>query len=997
MEGTWGGIPSDRVVAVVADLDTGLVQIGSGYLVAERRVLTALHCTVDKSTGRQPRSLRVVRRSDGAEAPATPIAAASDVAVLTVGEGPAWAWATALEPPTFGRVDRDRAGELRDCEAVGFPLWQFDPQDQQRNAAELHGTIRVTEDVESGLLVMRDPLLSDVAAPGAATAEDRADGSPWGGLSGALVFHQGIGLGVVIEHHPRQGRSAITIMPVERFAAAPADGDLDSVPVATALGLPPADKLPLVEARPLPGLVDRRRGVPREFPQAAALVGRAAELEEVYDVLCGADTRTPAIVAITGMAGVGKTTLAVNVAQDLAKRFPDGALYVDLRGTQERPLSADLIVRRFLRALEIDDSRIPADLDEQVRLYRTVTASRRVIIILDNAASESQVRRLLPSNGSAAIITSRSSLGALETARPLTLSPLSEDAACMLLLRSSERHAAEVDMSPLRNIVRLCGNLPLAVTIAGRRLALKSHWSVEYFASRLADQRKRLSELEVGDMSVRAAFSLSYEAQPEELKNAFVRLAALNWPSFTVYPAAATLSATPDEASDFLEQLVDAGLLNAVTTAGSFWQIRYRFHDLMHEFATELISPPALQASVEVAGLAYSKMGSLAYERFEAGRPRVQVGEVDPGIPVPDEAFANGIDTWYEAERETLTALIWQAHALGLRRVVVYLANALPTMLIIRGQWNDWERLYRLAVEDAAEVDDVIGEAYSLQNLANVVRTRGDFRESAEYIRRSLDLFRSADDRTGEAYLLIDDGLAAMFLGDIGRARSSFASSIDLFHSVGNDLWEAHAQRCLGILETQRGYPEHAIGPLRAAAQVFRDVGEYRWADFTAADLGDALGKAGQFDEAVDRLREARAAVAAHGEIRWSAVAGLSLADIYVERGLLDEAGDVLRPSLATFADLRDSSWTAKAHLIEGEMEAHRGNWDSAQRLIRDALEVFRGGGDRSTEAEALLRLSRIQARSGDVAGAVESWESARLLLPAEHRVITEGRVPWLE
>ena len=223
--GAWSGIPSDRVVAVVAHLDTGRVQIGSGYLVAERLVLTARHCTLDRKTGRPAGRLRVVRRSDGADLPAKLSAAALDVAVLTVAEDAVWVLPIASEPPRFGRIDRNRTRLLDGCQAVGFPLWQLDTRDEHRNAAG--GSIRATEDMESGLMVMRDPLLSDVAIPDTVRQEDRTDRSPWGGLSGALVFYQGMALGVVIERHPWQGHAAITILPAERFAAPAPDGDAD--------------------------------------------------------------------------------------------------------------------------------------------------------------------------------------------------------------------------------------------------------------------------------------------------------------------------------------------------------------------------------------------------------------------------------------------------------------------------------------------------------------------------------------------------------------------------------------------------------------------------------------------------------------------------------------------------------------------------------------------------------------------------------------------------
>ena len=235
----WEGIPSDRVVAVLASLDTGQVQIGSGYLVTERRVLTARHCTVDKRTSRSAKKLTVVRRSGGPEAPATVLAAGSelDVAVLSVEGPPGQCRSLQSHLDSGGWIAA--APEMHDCQAIGFPLWQLDPADQGRNAAELHGTIRAIEGIEAGLLVMRDPLLSSVAVPGTVAADDQADKSPWGGVSGALVFYQGLALGVVIEHYPWQGGSAITIVPVERFVVPATDGDAGIVAVAAALELNP--------------------------------------------------------------------------------------------------------------------------------------------------------------------------------------------------------------------------------------------------------------------------------------------------------------------------------------------------------------------------------------------------------------------------------------------------------------------------------------------------------------------------------------------------------------------------------------------------------------------------------------------------------------------------------------------------------------------------------------------------------------------------------------
>jgi hypothetical protein len=315
----WVGIPSDRVVAVVASLHAGQVQIGSGYLVNERLVLTALHCAVDKRTGQPAMRLRVAGRTDGVQAPATLLASVPDldVAVLAVEDSP-WSMADAPELPQYGRVDRAHSGELRDCQAMGFPLWQLDPKDQGRNSAELHGTIRVTEDAESGFLVMRDPYLESIAIPATVAAEDRAATSAWGGLSGALVFYRGMALGVIAEHHPRQGGSAVRIVPVEGIVAAAAHGGSSAAAMAEALGLPPAGTLPLANPALPPDIVIARRREEARFWCRQVLGNAGVDFwspdrrQQLYSAI---DSFRP--LALTAMSGGGKSVHAAHAVNYL--------------------------------------------------------------------------------------------------------------------------------------------------------------------------------------------------------------------------------------------------------------------------------------------------------------------------------------------------------------------------------------------------------------------------------------------------------------------------------------------------------------------------------------------------------------------------------------------------------------------------------------------------------------------------------------------------------
>ncbi len=238
------GIPAARAVAVIAKLDTGKTQIASGYLIDAAHVLTARHCTVDRQTGRAATELSVVRASDGTTATVIVSEASPtlDVAVLAFNRDTPWGAELPGGPVMFGKVDREHTGQLNDCEAVGYPLWQGSEAGDYRDVAELHGSIRALEGRESQRLVLRDPILAGAGweragirlgvAGGAALAAD--DQSAWGGLSGAVVFYGRLLLGVIIEHHPRQGETALQIRPIAAIAAA---SDGATVRLAEALGI----------------------------------------------------------------------------------------------------------------------------------------------------------------------------------------------------------------------------------------------------------------------------------------------------------------------------------------------------------------------------------------------------------------------------------------------------------------------------------------------------------------------------------------------------------------------------------------------------------------------------------------------------------------------------------------------------------------------------------------------------------------------------------------
>jgi hypothetical protein len=339
-------------------------------------------------------------------------------------------------------------------------------------------------------------------------------------------------------------------------------------------------------------------------PDISDFTGRNLVRDELLSLLGthSEDTHAVVISSIAGVAGIGKTALAVHIAHKLASYYSDGQLYIDLRGADDEKLDPFAVLGEFLRALGLEGRSIPDDMDERSRLYRAGLAHRRMLVVLDNAASEAQVRPLLPGSASCAvIITSRRRLAALAGSRVYSLDVLGQSEALDLLRKICGDERVNEEPDAALQIVELCGCLPLAVRIAGARLTQRSHWRIGHLANILVNEQQRLSALKVGDLEVRSSFSLSYDNEETEVRRLFRLLGLIKTLDFAGWVAAPLLDCDQVAGEELVDRLVDAQLLD-VTGRDAAGETRYRFHDLLRVYARERLAeeePPDSAVAAE--------------------------------------------------------------------------------------------------------------------------------------------------------------------------------------------------------------------------------------------------------------------------------------------------------------------------------------------------------------------------------------------------------------
>jgi tetratricopeptide (TPR) repeat protein len=721
---------------------------------------------------------------------------------------------------------------------------------------------------------------------------------------------------------------------------------------------------------------------PALLPSAVAdFTARDDELRQLGGLLASAGTAVRAgltIVGITGMAGVGKTTLAVQVAHAVAPSYPDGQLFVNLRGAEVTPLDPADVLGRFLRALGVPSLAVPADPLERMELYRTVLSDRRVLVVLDNAGSEEDVRSLLPGSATCAVlITSRSTLAGIEGARWTQLDVLAEDEARDMLIRVVDQQPARCrtveraaeDRIAATRIVRMCGGLPLAVRIAAARLTARPDWTPSHLVTLLSDEHRRLDLLRSGDLEVRASLALSYNSLPASTRRLFRMVANLDVPDFPEWVAAVILAGPHHAASQHLGTLVDAQLL-AVAGHDPAGQVRYRFHDLVRIYARDRAHaedrPAEIDATVQRA---YGAWLALAehHARDTPGPCYAPIAGTTPRPPVAwilDTLAGVPPLTWFDAERVALLSAIRQLGEAGDVELAFDLAQRMEKYFDMRGMYAEWKANNGYVMEVCRAVGHVRGEAVMLRGMVDVnmwitgEQTTDTMTRAHHDAVRLLDLFQAAGDESGMADAGVMISWARTALGRREDAIDIASRSARWAERTGHLGGQARAHVALAVAHGECQRIGAAIAHLFKALTYARELGNPRYEATVLQFLGIAHREIGDLVPGERFLNQSLAISRRHDDTYTEVLTVLALARLYLRRGD-PQARPTAERALAVAREYRMTHHVADSLAILGEVELAAGNPRPAARYLRESVALWRTRGWLTFQAGALASLGR--------------------------------------
>ncbi|WP_441312990.1 NB-ARC domain-containing protein [Crossiella sp. CA198] len=598
---------------------------------------------------------------------------------------------------------------------------------------------------------------------------------------------------------------------------------------------------------------------PRQLPPGPhGFVNRGPELRRLSDLLLGGDRDRPGVVVVSGMGGVGKTAVGLHWARRHSVEFPGGQLYADLAAYRQRgSVEVSDVLGAFIRAMGVHDDYIPADLAERAALFRTRTAAAPMLVLLDNVDQAAQVRPLLPgSAASAVIVTSRSRLSGLliDGAMLLEIQPLDHEDASALVVHMLPVARAHTETEALRELARQCGGLPLALRIAGARLAQRPCWPVDRLVRELADERFRLSRLAMAeDHQVELVFDAVYLDLPEPIRRGYRRLALLPGLDFDLPAVAVGFGVDEEAAAEILATLCESNLVEERGLE------RYRLHDLVLLHARRWLEREESMDEIAIgqrAVISWYLTGAAAADRAVLGKNRWRCAEVDVSRWPISFSPASAM-TWFELERSNLLGAcriaagrLWHEH-------VWQLCEALWALYDSHKHYADWIETHQLGVIAAQECEDQTVEVRMRNQLARAYLGLSDFARAGEELDRAWAVARAAEDPRTRAVVTESRGLLYRDEGSYGRAGKEFRAARRIYQKIGELRGAAIQAYHLGDVVARSGRAAQAVPLLLDALRDSQELGDDMLAARVRVVLGSAYGKLRRTAEARSALIQA--------------------------------------------------------------------------------------------------------------------------------------------
>ncbi|PYC78871.1 hypothetical protein C7C46_15260 [Streptomyces tateyamensis] len=749
---------------------------------------------------------------------------------------------------------------------------------------------------------------------------------------------------------------------------------------------PPAAPAP---PEPEPGLaVAAGAGLPRDV---AGFTGRHEELEHLLAACrtARAGGELVGIHVLDGMPGVGKSALAVHAAHRLAADFPDGQIFLPLHAhTPGTPAVAPAeALYALLLTIGVAPQQIPPDLDARANLWRSRLAGRRMLLLLDDASGSEQVRPLLPGTpGSLVLVTSRRRLPALGDAVPMTLGVLPPHEAAALFTATAGRTDLTPGHPAVVELVRLCGYLPLAIHLTAARLRHRRTWTVADLVPDLAAAAGRLAALSAEDVSVAAAFDLSYRDLTPAQRRLFRRLGLYPGDHFDARAAAALDGTDLPTVRRLLEELEDHHLVDEPVRG------RYRMHDLIREHARALgdgDGPEVRRAAVA------RLLDCYLATTVEAGR---QLASRRWGVPaqrtaVPAMTDEHEASTWLKLERNNLQAAVEYAAGNGHPEYAVRLPAALHDFLRAQGHWSQARALHLTALETAERIGDRLGQAEALTHLGTFQRLTGEHEAGRARLLRALELFRELDDATGQSAALVQLGAMARTFGDNAGALDLFTEALELARRARDLPGEAESLSQLGILGRITGDYAEATGYATRALALYRDLGNRTGETAALSELSLIQQLTGDLRGSEASLQQALAICRARGDRPGEAYALASLGSLQQLTGRYPAAEAAHRQALALYRGLGNRIGQANALMAVGAVRLVTGQYEAAEQDLLRASEMYHELDEARGRMNTVAYLGVLRHATGRHAAAAENLRAALTLYREQGDRFAESRV----